>query len=96
MAALREHLEAATGERIAALEALEPERAKGQEAGLEAGRSVSANPCPATGTALPGRNRNWGGAGGAPIAILGYRGAEDGERRHDTQARPLDRAGARA
>ena len=38
-AALREQLEAATGERIAALEAVEPEKAKGREAGLEAGRS---------------------------------------------------------
>ena len=35
-AALKEQLEAATGERIAALEAVEPERAKGREAGLEA------------------------------------------------------------
>ncbi len=39
-AALKEQLEAATGERIAALEAVEPERAKGQEAGAEAGRSA--------------------------------------------------------
>ena len=38
-AALREQLEAATGERIAALEAVEPEKAKGREAGLETGRS---------------------------------------------------------
>ena len=38
-AALREQLEAATGERIAALEAVEPDRAKGREAGLGAGRS---------------------------------------------------------
>ena len=36
-AALKEQLEAATGERIAALEAVEPERTKGREAGLEAG-----------------------------------------------------------
>ena len=33
--ALKEQLEAVTGERISALEAVEPERAKGQEAGLE-------------------------------------------------------------
>ena len=39
-AALREQLEAATGERIAALEAVEPDRAKGQEAGSDAGRSA--------------------------------------------------------
>ena len=39
-AALKEQLEAATGERIAALEAVGPEKAKGQEAGLEAGRSA--------------------------------------------------------
>ena len=39
-AALKEQLEAATGERIAALEAVEPERAKGREAGLDAGRSA--------------------------------------------------------
>ncbi len=36
----RAQLEAATGERIAALEAVEPDRAKGQDAGLEAGRSA--------------------------------------------------------
>ena len=40
-AALREQLEAATGERIAALEAVEPEKAKGREAGLDADRSPS-------------------------------------------------------
>ena len=39
-AALKEQLEAATGERIAALEAVEPESRKGREAGLDAGRSV--------------------------------------------------------
>ena len=39
-AALKEQLEAATGERIAALEAVEPDTAKGREAGPEAGRSV--------------------------------------------------------
>ena len=39
-AALREQLEAVTGERIAALEAAEPERVKGREAGLDAGRSA--------------------------------------------------------
>ena len=39
-AALKEQLEDATGERIAALEAVEPKRANGQEAGLEAGRSA--------------------------------------------------------
>ena len=39
-AALKEQLEAVTGERIAALEAVEPERAKGREGGLEAGRSA--------------------------------------------------------
>ena len=39
-AALKEQLEAATGERIAALEAVEPNKAKGREAGLEAGRSA--------------------------------------------------------
>ena len=39
-AALKEQLEAATGERIAALEAVEPDKTKGQEAGLEAGRSA--------------------------------------------------------
>ena len=39
-AALQEQLEAATGERIAALEAVEPDRAKGHEAGSDAGRSA--------------------------------------------------------
>ena len=39
-AALKEQLEAATGERIAALEAIEPDKAKGREAGLEAGLSA--------------------------------------------------------
>ena len=39
-AALRETLEAVTGERIAALEAVEPERAKARAAGLDADRSV--------------------------------------------------------
>ncbi len=39
-AALREQLEAATGERIAALEAVEPERAKGREAAPETGRAI--------------------------------------------------------
>ena len=39
-AALKEQLEAVTGERIAALEAVEPERAKGRGDGLEAGRSA--------------------------------------------------------
>ena len=38
-AALKEQLEAVTGERIAALEAVEPERAKGRKAGLDGGRS---------------------------------------------------------
>ena len=39
-AALREQLEAATGERIAALEAVEPDRAKGREAVLDINRSA--------------------------------------------------------
>ena len=39
-AALKEQLEAVTGERIAALEAVEPEKEKGRDGGLEAGRSV--------------------------------------------------------
>ena len=39
-AALRATLEAVTGERIAALEAVEPERAKGRAAGLDADRSA--------------------------------------------------------
>ena len=38
--ALKEQLEAATGERIAALEAVEPDRAKGREAGLDRDRSA--------------------------------------------------------
>ena len=36
-AALKEQLEAATGERIAALEAVEPERAKGRDTSLDEG-----------------------------------------------------------
>ena len=40
MAALRETLEAVTGERIAALEAVEPERAKDRAAGLDADKSA--------------------------------------------------------
>ena len=47
-AALRERLEAATGERVAALEAVEPERAKSREAGLHvvrsAGRKAGSSP----------------------------------------------------
>ena len=39
-AALKEQLETATGKRIAALEAVEPERAKWHEAGLDTGRST--------------------------------------------------------
>ena len=39
-AALREQLEAATGERIAALEAVEPERANGREAAPDDGRNT--------------------------------------------------------
>ena len=39
-AALREQLEAATGERIAALEAVGEEKAKGRDDGLDAGRSA--------------------------------------------------------
>ena len=39
-ATLKEQLEAATGERIAALEAVEPNKEMGREAGLEAGRSA--------------------------------------------------------
>ena len=39
-AALKEQLEAVTGERIAALEAVEPDKAKGRDAGSEAGRSA--------------------------------------------------------
>ncbi|MCY4590973.1 MAG: hypothetical protein OXE86_10555 [Alphaproteobacteria bacterium] len=39
-AALKEQLEAATGERIAALEAVEPDKAKGREVGAETGQSV--------------------------------------------------------
>ena len=39
-AALKEQLEAATGERIAALEAVEPDKAKGREAGSDAGRGA--------------------------------------------------------
>ena len=35
--ALKERLEAVTGERIAALEAVDPERVKDREAGVEAG-----------------------------------------------------------
>ena len=38
--ALREQLEAVTGERIAALEAVRAERDRGREAGLDADRSV--------------------------------------------------------
>ena len=39
-AALREQLEAVTGERIAALEAEEPERAKGRDGGLDSDRNA--------------------------------------------------------
>ena len=38
---MREPLEAVTGERIAALEAVEPERAKDRETELETGRSAA-------------------------------------------------------
>ena len=40
-AALRERLESVTGERIAALDAVEAERTKDREAGLDANRSAS-------------------------------------------------------
>ena len=46
-AALREQLEAATGERIAALEAVDPERTKGREAGFDADRSAGRDGDPA-------------------------------------------------
>ena len=39
-AALRETLEAVTGERIAALEAVEPERGTGREAGRDIGKEM--------------------------------------------------------
>ena len=42
--ALKEQLEAVTGERIAALEALEPDMGKGRETGLEAGRRADCGP----------------------------------------------------
>ena len=48
---LKEQREAVTGERIAALEAVEPERAKGQEGEPEAGRNM------AKGTETPERAR---------------------------------------
>ena len=40
-AALKEQLETATGERIAALDAVGPDKEKGREAGLDSGRSAS-------------------------------------------------------
>ena len=43
-AVLKEQLEAATGERIAALEAVGEDKAKGREAGLEADRSADGKP----------------------------------------------------
>ena len=39
-AALKEQLEAVTGERIAALEAVEPDKAKAREAAMDEGRSM--------------------------------------------------------
>ena len=54
-AALKEQLEAVTGERIAALEAVEPERAKGRDGGLEAGRSAGRE---SDGAASPGRDKS--------------------------------------
>ena len=39
-AALKEQFEAVTGERIAALEAVEPDKEKGREGGMDAGRSA--------------------------------------------------------
>ena len=53
-AALREQLEAATGERIAALEAVEPDRAKGREAVLDTNRSADLD-----GGAAMSREREW-------------------------------------
>ena len=50
-AALKQQLEAVTGERIAALEAVELERVKGREAGMDAGRDM------AKGTETPERTR---------------------------------------
>lgn len=44
--ALKEQLEAATGERITALEAVEPERAKDRETGLETDRGVDRGSTP--------------------------------------------------
>ena len=46
-AALKEQLEGATGERIAALEAVEPEGAKSREAGLETDRGAGRESGPA-------------------------------------------------
>ena len=53
-AALSEQLEAATGERIAALEAVEPDRAKGREAILDTNRSADLD-----GGAAMSREREW-------------------------------------
>ena len=52
-AALRETLEAATGERIAALEAVEPGKAKAREAAPEAGRDTGKGMEPEVGTRGP-------------------------------------------
>ena len=56
--ALKERLEAVTGERIAALEAAEPERAKDREVGLDAGRS-----------AVPGRDASESEKPGRPPEV---------------------------
>ena len=61
--ALKERLEAVTGERIAALEAVEPERAKGRAAGLDAGRDVTARatrPCLGNWNGYPNRRASIG------------------------------------
>ena len=52
--ALKERLEAATGERIAALEAVEPERAKGRGEGFDADRSSGRD-----GEAPASREKEW-------------------------------------
>ena len=73
-AALQEQLEAVTGERIAALEAVEPESAKGREAGVDAGRSAGRENAGPVSGGIGGYRGVSGGIGGGGPRI----GAGDG------------------
>ena len=78
-AALRETLEAVTGERIAALEAVEPERATGRAAGLDVDRGAgraAVRPNRGSRNGPPGRTWRRRGRRRASIATSGCSGVD--------------------